>query len=271
MPERTIDIGVVTDEVARDLRVALEQCATWELARFELREGTTGRFPFFTPTEIDLLEAAQRQGGHITAVSPGLFKGHVEDTATLRHELDEVLPRSIDLAVHFECPLLVIFGFSTYEEEPAENRVRVLRAFERVAEAAAEAGLVVAIENEPDFWIDRPADTVSLFEELDHPAMHLNWDPANLHWGGMSPTYEAFSMLRPYVANLHVKDYTPDDAEVPWRPLGQGITPWPEILPWILAETDLSHVTLETHCEPLIENTKFSLDALREMLGTGTK
>ena len=266
MSDRTLEIGVVTDEVARDLGEALEHCAAWGLARFELREGAQGRFPFFTPDEIGLLEAALRRGDRITAVSPGVLKGHVEDAPRLRHELEEVFPRTLDLAVHLECPLVIIFGFATYEGEPDANRLQVLRAFEQVAEAAAAAGLTVAVENEPDFWIDRPADTVSLLNELGHPALRLNWDPANLHWGGLTPTYEAFSLLRPHLANLHVKDFTPDDPEVPWRPLGKGITPWPEILPWILAETDREHVTLETHCEPLVKNTRHSLETLRTML-----
>ena len=96
--------------------------------------------------------------------------------------------------------------------------------------------------------------------------MRLNWDPANLHWGGLPPTYDAFGTLRPYLANIHVKDFTPDDPDVPWRPLGQGTTPWAEILPWLIDETDLAHVTLETHCEPLLDASRASLERLREML-----
>ena len=96
--------------------------------------------------------------------------------------------------------------------------------------------------------------------------MRINWDPANLHWGGMRPTYDAFSTLHPYLANVHVKDCTPDDPDVPWRPLGQGTTPWAELLPWIIDETDLAHLTLETHCEPLLDSSQASLERLREML-----
>ena len=271
MPRSTIDIGIVTDEVARNLAEALDVCSDWGIAHFELREGEQGRFPFFTTTEMALLEATIRRGNRITGVSPGLFKAPVEDTRRLRREHDEVLPHAIDLAVHLECPLLIVFGFAHYDGEPAANRVRVLRAFEHVTEAASEAGLTVAVENEPDFWIDRPAESVSLLDELGHPSLRLNWDPANLHWGGMTPTYEAFSLLRPHLANVHVKDFTPDDPDVPWRPLGQGITPWRDLLSWIRAETDLAHVTLETHCEPLIENSRASLEVLRDLIDEGVQ
>lgn len=261
-----MDIGIVTDEVMRDVAKALEMGAAWGLSRFELREGARKRFPYFTAEEIRATEAAMQQGHQITAVSPGILKGHVEDKKHREHELNEVLPRAIDLARHVESPVLIVFGFARYDGEPEQNRLLVLRAFERVAEAAAEADLTVAVENEPRFWIDRPAETAALIEELGHPSFKVNWDPANLYWGGTLPTYEAFCTLRPHLANVHVKDYAPDNLEEPWQPLGRGQTPWNEILAWMVAETDLAHVTLETHCEPLITRSKESLDALRALL-----
>ncbi len=265
MPGRIFDVGVVTDEVARDLAEALRACSAWGLSRFELREGATGRFPFFTTEEVRLVEGVLRRGARITAVSPGILKGHVEDEERLRRECDDVLPRAIDLAARFACPLLIVFGFERYDGEPASNRVRLLRTFERVAEAAASAGLAVAVENEPNFWIDRPAESVALLEELGHPALQLNWDPGNLHWGGMTPDHEAFRAVQPYLANVHVKDFAPDDPEGPWRPVGQGTTPWAQLLPWIIRETDLAHATLETHCEPLLESSRESLAWIREI------
>ena len=261
-----LDIGVVTDEVSRDLAEALEVSRSWGLSRFELREGRERRFPYFTDDEVRLVEAVVRDGAKITAVSPGILKGHVDDTAQLERELEEILPRAIERAVQFEAPLLVVFGFARYDGEPDANRVKAMRAFERVAEAASEAGLTVAIENEPNFWIDRPEAAAAMLGEIDHPALKINWDPANQHWGGQRPSREGFEALRPHIANVHAKDYTPDDPDVPWRPIGQGITPWDDILRWIATDTELAHVTLETHCQPLIENSRESLKVLRTLI-----
>ncbi len=263
---RPLDIAVITDEVSRDLGEALAVSRRWGLTRFELREGSRARFPGFTRDEIRLVEDALREGAQVTAVSPGLHKGHVADEARIRSELDDVLPRAIELAMRFESPLLIIFGFEREEGEPTGYRTRAMRAFEQVTETAAAAGMTVAVENEPNFWIDRPEETAALFEEIGHPALKANWDPANLHWGGQRPTYEGFEVLRPHLANVHVKDFHPADPQAPWRPLGQGQTPWPEILHWIVEETDLPHVTLETHCVPLLESSRQSLDALRQRL-----
>lgn len=264
MATDSFDIGIVTDEVSRVLSDALEWCETWGISRFELREGETQRFPDFTRDEINSIEALLQRGGIITAVSPGILKGHVEDEARLRDEIEKTLPRSLDLAARFACPTLIVFGFERYAGEPDRNRIKVLRAFERVAEAAIEANMTVAIENEPNFWIDQPEETAALLEEIGHPALKVNWDPANLQWGGIQPTYEHFLHLQPHLANLHVKDYNPGNPERLWPPVGQGQVVWPDILSWAIKESNLPHATLETHSEPPVESSRESLAFLRD-------
>ncbi len=265
MPAREFDIGILTDEVSRDLAEALEISTEWGLRRFELREGAKGRFPAFSRDEIGSVESLLQNGGRVTAVTPGILKGPVDDRGRVERELNRVLPRSIELARRFDCPVLIVFGFERYDGEPAANRLHAMRAFTQVAEAAANAGMTAAIENEPRFWLDEPRAATQMLEEIGHPALKLNWDPANTHWGGRLPTREDFEGIQPLIANLHVKDYFPADPETPWRPVGQGSTPWREILSWIINETDLPHATLETHCEPLFESSRQSLDALREI------
>ena len=266
MSDQKLDIGVVTDEVSPDLEQALTVSWKWDVRLFELREGSENRFPYFTDREARLVDEAIRNGAQITAVSPGILKGAVDNEDRLQKEIEEVLPRAIEHARRFECPRVVVFGFSRHDDEPDDSRTRVLNAFEEVAEQAASADLTVAIENEPNFWVDRPEPTATLLDELGHPALTVNWDPANQHWGGQRPTREGFEALRSHISNVHAKDYTPNDPDVPWRPIGDGITPWGKILSWIIGDTDLSHITLETHCKPLIENSRMSLDRLQDLV-----
>jgi sugar phosphate isomerase/epimerase len=266
MSGQTLDIGVVTDEVSLDLEEALAVSWDWGIRRFELRAGSKNRFPYFTDREVRLVDEAVRDGAQITAVSPGILKGSVKDEERLQRELEEVLPRAIQQAHRFECQRIIVFGFSRHKNEPDDSRARVLKAFEEVTEQTAAADLTVAVENEPNFWIDRPEPTVTLLEDIDHPALTVNWDPANQHWGAQYPNREGFEVLRSHISNVHAKDYTPDDPDVPWRPIGDGGTPWKKIIRWIIEDTDLSHITLETHCKPLIENSRASLEHLRDLI-----
>lgn len=268
MPD-SIPIGVVTDELSRTLSEALDIARSWGLSRFELREGGERRFPGLTTEEISTLDSALADGARITAVSPGILKNHVDDGAATEVALNDTLPRTIELAARFACPLIIVFGFERQPDEDSANRTKAMRAFERAASQAADAGMVVAIENEPNFWVDRSGPAADMLNEIGHPALKLNWDPANLHWGGHVPTQEDVERVRPHLANLHVKDYAPSRPEAPWLPVGQGETPWADLFDWVLSgEHSLDHVTLETHCEPLVESSRQSLEEMRRLLST---
>ena len=264
MPQ--LEIGVVTDEISRDLGESLDLCRDWGLRRIELREGGEARFPGFTDEEFAAVEQAVNDGFKVTAVSPGIFKCHADDESTIRDEYENTLARSIDVAYQLGCSIIISFGFERYAGESPRNRIRAMRALELAANRAWDADMVLAVENEPDFWVDDAIDQAEMFNEIQHPGLRANWDPANSHWGGHIPTREGFEALRSFIANVHVKDFTPDDPNVPWRPVGQGETPWADFLPWIIKETDVEHVTIETHAPPLIENTRQSLEALRKLL-----
>jgi sugar phosphate isomerase/epimerase len=263
---RHLEIGVVTDELSRDLNESLKLCREWGMAHIELREGSERRFPGFTPDEFALVENAISDGFEVTAVSPGIFKGHADDESAIRSEYENVLPETIDLALQFKCPIIICFGFEKYRGESDRNRVRAMRSLELAANLTWAEGIILAVENEPDFWIDDAADEAAMFEEIGHPGLKANWDPANTHWGGKLPTRAGFEALKPHIVNVHVKDFTPDDPDVPWRPVGQGQTPWSEYLPWVAEETTIEHITIETHAPPLVENTRDSLKALRQLL-----
>ena len=264
-------VGIVTDEVALDLEDALDWCREHGLRRVELRGTASGRFPDLAEAELALLEERVQAGQvEVTAVSPGILKGPASDTARLERELDEVLARVLEEATErLDCRRVIVFGIQRREGEQEEGRTRAMRAFERCAERCREAGAEALIENEPGFWVDRPTAEAQLLEEIGHPALGANWDPANAVWGGAELTRDGFEKLEPFIRSLHVKDYTPGDEDTPWRPLGRGVMAWPQILRWAAEEDGPEHVVLETHCEPLKENSRRGLQALRAMLGAG--
>ncbi|NND70054.1 MAG: sugar phosphate isomerase/epimerase [Rhodothermales bacterium] len=264
-----MNIGIVTDEVSRNLREALDITREWGISHYELREGSESRTPYLTNDEIGLVEERLREGAIITALSPGVFKQPVENEAEIRNDLERKLPATLELADRFDCSTVIIFGFEKLKNDRA-SRLGVQRVFEQAASLAEQAGIVLAIENEPAFWIDKPSDSVGMIEEIDHPSLKLNWDPANLHWGGTRPTPDHVEMLAPYIRNLHVKDFTPTDVQIPWRPLGEGETPWSELLAALNEVTDsgilkLGQYTIETHWEPLIDGSRRSLERLLEL------
>jgi len=267
---KPLEIGFVTDEVSRDIDRSLRLCGEWGINLFELREGRSKRYPHFEADELDRVRAAIEAGARITAVSPGIFKRPIEDRASIEDDLNVRLPQSLRVAQSLGCGTLIAFGFEIEDRDPS-LRSAVVDTMKRAADLAAEAGMIVAVENEPAFWFDTPEQCASLIDEIGHPAVKLNWDPANMHWGGTLPTRAHFEAAVPYIVNLHVKDYEPNDPKMPWRPVGEGVTPWDDILSWVVdarseGRLNLDHITIETHYLPAESGSQRSLENVREML-----
>ena len=78
-------LGIVSDEIAADFPTALRHGVQWGITRYELRCLVSGRVPRVEPREIDgVAVLAKQEGVRITALSPGMFKAHLSDSATIR-------------------------------------------------------------------------------------------------------------------------------------------------------------------------------------------
>jgi sugar phosphate isomerase/epimerase len=77
-------LGIVADEIHRDLAAAVRMGASLGLRSYEIRFLTTGRAPLSGAEELREVERiAAGEGVEITALSPGLK--HVEDAAAFAH------------------------------------------------------------------------------------------------------------------------------------------------------------------------------------------
>ncbi len=89
---------------------------------------------------------------------------------------------------------------------------------ECLADAAAEEDIMLLMETGQE-----TADDLKTFlEELDHPALGVNFDPANMILYDKGDPIEAVRVLAPWIKHVHIKDAirtkTPGQwgAEVPW-------------------------------------------------------
>ncbi|OHB78579.1 MAG: xylose isomerase [Planctomycetes bacterium RBG_16_55_9] len=92
------------------------------------------------------------------------------------------------------------------------DRIRTL------ADAAAEKDLILLLETGQE----SAKDLRHFIEELDHPAIGVNFDPANMILYDKGNPIEAVKVLAPWIKHIHVKDATRTrqpgtwGAEVPW-------------------------------------------------------
>jgi sugar phosphate isomerase/epimerase len=262
-----LDFGFITDELSPTLSEAFSHGLSWGVTRYELRMIADARVPFVSPADTRVLRDALRNDGiRITALSPGIFKREPRDADGIARELRDALPRTLDLALELGAPLVITFGFQRSGDPDGE--ARAVDAMQRAADAAAGAGIALAVENEPGYFCDSGSNTARFIERVGSPFLKANWDPANAVGTGEDPYPEGYEALKPHIVNIHAKD-TAEGSLVRCVPIGEGIVDWRG---QTLAANDdglVPHITIETHCLPLLENSKRNLDTLRGYLEQG--
>lgn len=264
--QHTLDLGIVSDEISNDFAEAMHYASSWGISLMEIRLLKSGRVPNVSKENIDeVLRYLRRSEVRITALSPGIFKHQLSKTTQLEEELNTTLPRTIDLAKILGAPLIIVFGFERVPGESETNRIIAVDFLRRAAAVAERAGVKLAIENEPGFWCDTGANTRTIIDDVASPALGANWDPANAYGTPEVPYPGGYEAIRERIFNVHVKD-TKEGSLVRCVPVGEGVVDWAGQLRALLRDNFVSHVTIETHCLPLIDNSRRNVETLKRML-----
>lgn len=256
-------IGFVTDEISSNVCEAIELGVSWGIMDYELRVVEDVRVPALTPATVDeLLKLKDKLGIRYTALSPGTCKGTIDDVAKLDQEFNETMPATFALAKKLGAPLAIIFGFQRLPGQADALETDVVAAFRRLAVAAEKENLRLAIENEPGFWCDTGRNTARIIAAVDSPFLRANWDPANALGTDELPYPDGYEAIKKWVVNVHVKD-TIKSSLLACVPIGEGKVDWEGQIAALVRDRLVEHVTIETHCLPLIENSQKNLQWLR--------
>jgi sugar phosphate isomerase/epimerase len=222
-----MNLGIVADEISRDFRLASQIGIAAGLRRYEIRFLQSGRAPMCDPTELSEIERiCDGEGLEITALSPGLFKW-TDSAEKFREEMNEVFPRSVELAKRWNLSALIVFGFckpGVTEENadliPSDNPPSwVIDSLAEAGTKAEEVGLRLLIEAEPVCWADTGVATVNLIRQANSSAIGINYDPCNVAWMLRRDPIDEFDVVAPFIANVHIKDQL-------YAPLGSGMPTW---------------------------------------------
>jgi len=125
---------------------------------------------------------------------------------------------------------LVTFHAGFLPHEPGDpERTRMVGRLRQVADAFARHGVDVAFETGQE----SAPTLLGALEEIAHPNVGVNFDPANMILYGMGDPVAAIAMLAPHVRQVHVKDALPAGRAGEWGrevPVGQGAVPWEAFL-----------------------------------------
>lgn len=87
---------------------------------------------------------------------------------------------------------------------PDERRAWITRMRE-LCDVAEAHGVQLVVETHPNTLADTPSSTLQLVDEIDHPALRLNFDVIHVWEAGAEPV-EVFRELKPLVAHMHLKN-----------------------------------------------------------------
>ena len=124
--------------------------------------------------------------------------------------LQDEVKKACELAHAFETKL--IRGFSFYHpkgSDPREHLAQTVDQLGQIAEVCHKSDLLFGLEVEANL-VGQTGDLLAdISKQVDHPAMVLIFDGANIATQGFSPTetFEQYEKMKPDIGWMHIKDY----------------------------------------------------------------
>ena len=138
------------------------------------------------------------------------------------------------------------------DRDHAAHWSRLVAALATLAPEASDAGIRLCVENHFGTMTQSAAETARLVRDVNHPAVRVLYDQANLTFTHDEPYEEALRIQGDLIGHVHVKDLVFTDPDAPFqaaetarvaaseravrsRVVGDGILPWTDILPSLRA------------------------------------
>jgi len=135
----------------------------------------------------------------------------------------ERMRHAVEVAKTLEAPYIRLFSFFIPDgSDPGSWRDEVLSRMSALAEAAADSDVILVHENEKEIYGDIPRRCLDIVTSVSSPKLQLAWDPANFVQVGVRPFSEGYSMLRPHLGYIQIKDALLADASVVVAGAGDG-------------------------------------------------
>jgi sugar phosphate isomerase/epimerase len=281
-------ISIVSDEISSDFETAVELGVKWGIHDFELRGVGESRVPNLSDFQREKIQRVlENYQARIIALSPGLFKipcipaerprFPVEAFDSILYQdwkagqnlmkfhLEELLPATIDYARQLGVSLIVIFSFDRgglSSGNPPEEVVDYLRKASQQADAS---GIQLAIEVEKGFWGDTGERTADLIRQVGHPALGVNWDPANALEAGDIPIPDGYQAARHLVRHVHFKDLSalPEGG---FRYVVEGDIDWLSQIQELYKDEYQGYISVETHMAPKVQSAKLVVERLLSLV-----
>jgi sugar phosphate isomerase/epimerase len=193
-------------------------------------------------------QASEDTGVPIVGMTPYTTGINALDEGEWRTAVDE-FRGAIEIAQVVGADRLRVYAGSWRpgDQDHAAHWGRLVEALATLAPEASDAGIRLCVENHFGTMTQSAAETARLVREVNHPAVRVLYDQANLTFTHDEPYQEALRIQGDLIGHVHVKDLVFTDPDAPFqasetarvaasertvrsRVVGDGVVPWGGIL-----------------------------------------
>ena len=209
------------DEISDDFSEQCKVAAGLGLRHVEVRSAWGINILDLDAAQLDTLRQTLAEYGlSVSSIGSPIGKISIDDDFPPHLER---MRHAVEVAELLEAPYIRLFSFFIPEgTDPDSRRDEVLSRMSALAEAAADSDVILVHENEKEIYGDIPRRCLDIVTSVDSPKLQLAWDPANFVQVGVRPFTEGYSMLRPYVGYIQIKDALLADGRVVVAGAGDG-------------------------------------------------
>lgn len=244
-------LGVFTDEIDQDFQRAVDVSLEFGLQGLEVRSVWDTKPQDLSDEQVARMKAILAGTGlSVCSIGSPFFKCDIDKADERAQHLD-ILRRSIRLANAFECP--VVRGFTFWRKGPAAARwEEILDAYDEPARLAAEAGVIIGIENEAACMIGTGEEVARFVRDLDRPSVRVTWDCANAFDDGEVPYPDGYGHVKDLLCHVHLKDarVNPETGKKENWIVGEGEIDIAGQFVALAKDGYEGYVSLETHWRP---------------------
>lgn len=224
-----------------------------------------GLSPEIAPDEVYFIKKmVEGTGLKVSCLTPYANDFNSLDKIKREKAINEIM-NCIKIATILECPHIRIYGGALLTgdtENIGEKRKLLVKALRKLGDEAQKSNIHLIIENHFNTMTTTVERTQSIIEEINHNAVRILYDQANLAFIKGEDFKDAIRIQGKNIAYVHVKDliFTNPNAEfkasdvthvsaeeriVRSRIPGEGILPWPEIIKLLIENGYDGYFSLE--------------------------
>jgi sugar phosphate isomerase/epimerase len=262
----------ITDEVSKDLPVALQFADEFGVRQVELRN-VYDKYCFrHEPAKLKEIQALlKKHGVRVAVVDTPIYKVPLPGTkldALAEREMKgaqkdmpvpdeqqramqmDFLKQAIQAARIFETDRIRVFSYWRVEH-PETVQKQVVDGLSRLAEVAEKEKVRLVLENENACNVANCAESMAVMNQIRSAHLGINWDLVNGFQTGETPYPDAFNMLdKKRIWHMHIKDATVDPQTKKMKQVcavGDGVIPHKEIFQAMGKAGYTGALSMETH------------------------